>query len=94
MANRMISDQELALLLAVCDGLNEEDSLAQKFSLGPHTISAMVQTLISPTPYCGTGLLMADMTRLGGSTVEHARNIRLTPLGRTVCQTKSKIVQC
>ena len=64
---------------AICDGLNNEDSLAQKFTLSPQTISAMVQTLLSPTPYCGTGLLMADMTRLGGSTVEHARNIRLTP---------------
>ncbi|MCL5972646.1 MAG: hypothetical protein M1499_08820 [Firmicutes bacterium] len=90
----MISDEELELILAICDGFTDEDALAKKLNATPQKISAMIQVLISATPGCVTGLVMANMQRLGGSTVEHARNIRLTPVGQKVCETKSKIVTC
>lgn len=92
LANRVINDKELGLILAICEGLTDEDALATKLNLTPQQVSAMIQVLISATPGCTTGLVMADMKRLGGSIAEHARNIRVTPAGKKVCQTQLKVI--
>ena len=86
MANRTISNDELQLLKAICTKEPaDENSLSQFLGWTPAHISNMVQTLINPTPGCAYGLVTAKMFRLGGEAVEHASDIRLTPLGKQVC---------
>ena len=95
MAQRILSDDELRLILTICEHEpTDEQRLSQLLGWPSAHISNMIQTLIDATPGCAYGIVTAKMSRYGGSTIQHASDIRITSLGKQVCQTGSKIVNC
>lgn len=84
----------MKLLLAVCQGLHDEQSLAQQLNWKPQMVSLITRGLIDPVLGCSSGLLTAKVTFFGSSTEAHVSEIRLTPLGQQVCEKKSPVVHC
>lgn len=89
----MLNDDQYQLILAVCEGAHDEQALAEKLKWSPQQVTDIVRSLINPIPGCPYGLVNARLSRIGSSPIEHARDIKLTPLGQQVCKNKSKNIQ-
>ncbi len=95
MAKRCLSPDEVRLVKEVCRlQPTDENQLGQALGWTTQHISNMITVLISPTPGCVSGILTATMQRLGGSSVEHALNVNVTPLGRQICDSDGDCVKC
>lgn len=90
-----LKTNEIKLVKAVCRlQPTDENQLAQALGWTPQNISNMIASLIQPGFGCPSGVLTATMQGSGGSTVEHALNVKVTPLGRQICDSDGNCVQC
>lgn len=93
-AQWQLTDEEFALIVAICGGYTDDRSFALHLTLRRPCVRAMIHALIGPVPGCADGLVTATVVGLSVTQPEQMFDIHVTALGQQVCDRQTKFFEC